>query len=107
MIVPHLSSYAKLVAGGARRAQAHEAARQKLSAADLASLLSKANRLGPDAQLRCEAARDWDYVCSYVPTALPSPKRLQFGVNVDLKRWVKVSPIVPVGTDVLAPAPGQ
>jgi hypothetical protein len=104
MIVPHFTNYVKLVASGAQRSKQSQ---KKLSGPNLEALLQKANRLGPDAQLRCEPARDWDYVCSYLPTALPAPKPLHFGVNVDLKRWVKVSPVVPVGTPVPPPAPGR
>ena len=111
MIVPHLSSYVRLVAGGAHRspprATTPNHSRTKLSARDLEAGLRQANRLGADAQLRCEAARDWDYVCSYLPTALPSPKRLHFGVKVDLKRWVDLSPVVPVDTHVPPPAQRQ
>ena len=107
IMVPHVSTYAKLISGGARRSPTGSTSsnpdRRKLSATDLEVLFRQANRLGPDAQLRCEAARDWDYVCSYLPTALPSPRRLHFGVNVDLKRWVDLSPVVPVGTPVPPP----
>ena len=105
MLVPHVVQYTKLVAGGTRPSKAREAGpRQKLSAPDLAALFAQANRLGADAQIRCEpATRDWDYVCSYIPTALKSQTRLHFGVTVDLKRWTKVSSIVPVGTPIPPP----
>jgi hypothetical protein len=105
MLVPQVKRYAKLVADGARHSQTREAtARQKLSAANLASALRQAHRLGADSQFRCEAAdRDWDYVCSYIPTELHSRTRLQFGVDVDAKRWTKVSSVVPVGTAVPPP----
>jgi hypothetical protein len=54
--------------------------------------------------LRCTpAARDWDYVCSYMPTPLQSATRLEFGVTVDEKQWVKTSPIVPAGTVIPPP----
>jgi hypothetical protein len=105
MLVPQVAQYTQLVAGGTRRSQTREAtARQKLSAANLESALRQAHRLGADSQLRCEAAdRDWDYVCSYIPTALHSRTRLQFGVDVDAKRWTKVSSVVPVETAVPPP----
>ena len=112
MLVPHVVQYTKLVAGGTRRSQTREAAareklsaaRPKLSAANLESALRQAHGLGADSQLRCEAAdRDWDYVCSYIPTALHSRTRLQFGVDVDAKLWTKVSSVVPVGTAVPPP----
>jgi hypothetical protein len=95
------SEHGRLIAGGARHApttQAAPAPGPKMSAANLEAGLRQANRLGPDTQLRCREGRDWDYECSYLPTALPSPQRLHFGVNVDAERWVKVSPVVPVGT---------
>ena len=98
------------VVGGARHSQPGETAQRpksgatKLSAAKLESALRQANRLGPEAEFHCQAAsRDWDYVCSYLPTALPSPTRLQFGINVDATRWVKLSPVVPIGTAVPGP----
>ncbi len=105
MLVPNVVQYTQLVAGGVHEQKEREArARRKLSATDLAALLAQANRLGADAQLRCEpAARDWDYVCSYLPTELKSPTRLHFGVTVDLKRWTSVSSIVPVGTPIPPP----
>jgi len=104
MIVPHAIRYTSLVAGGARRSQAEAAPLQKMSAANLASALREANRLGEDAQLRCEpAGRDWDYICSYIPTALQSKTRLHFGVNVDAKHWINVSSVVPVGTAIPPP----
>jgi hypothetical protein len=105
MLVPHVVQYTKLVAGGTRRSQTREAAaRPKLSAANLESALRQAHRLGAESQLRCEAAdRDWDYVCSYIPTELNSQTRLQFGIDVDAKLWTKVSSVVPVGTAVPPP----
>jgi hypothetical protein len=105
MLVPQAVQFSKLVAGGRRRPQTREAAsRQKLSAATLESTLRQSHGLGADSQLRCEPAdRDWDYVCSYIPTALHSRTRLQFGVDVDAKRSTKVSSVVPVGTAVPPP----
>jgi hypothetical protein len=112
MLVPQAVQFSKLVAGGRQRPQTREAAsrqsaaasRQKLSAANLESALRQAHRLGADAQLRCEPAdRDWDYVCSYIATALQSRTRLQFGVDVDAKRLTKASSVVPVGTAVPPP----
>jgi hypothetical protein len=110
MIIPWARSYVDLVAGGARRGapgampgQRMPQPQQKLSAPELEALFSKMNGLEPDSQIRCTASRDWDYVCSYLPTALPSPRRLHFGVIVDAKRWVKVSPILPVGTPLPRP----
>jgi hypothetical protein len=112
MLVPQTVQYVKLVAGGPRRPQTREAAsrqsaaasRQKLSAANLESALRQAHGLEADSQLRCEPAdRDWDYVCSYIPTALHSRTRLQFGVDVDGKRSTRISSVVTVGTAVPPP----
>jgi hypothetical protein len=105
MLVPQAVQFSKLVTGGARRPQTRQAAAgPKLSAANLESALRQAHRLGADAQLRCKPAdRDWDYVCSYIPTALQSQTRLQFGVDVDAKRSTKISSVVPVGTAVPPP----
>lgn len=104
--IPYLSSYAGVVAGDARRAPGREVAPRpgaRMKAADLEAALRTANRLGPDAQLRCTPGREWDYVCSYLPAAQPSPRRLQFGVDVDARRWLKVSAVVPVGTALPGP----
>jgi hypothetical protein len=105
MLVPQVVQFSQLVAGGARRSQARQAAAgPKLSAANLESALRQAHGLGADSQLRCKPAdRDWDYVCSYIPTALHSRTRLQFGVDVDAKRSTKISSVVPVGTAVPPP----
>ena len=109
MIVPYAASYANLIAGGVRRQPAREASqrpsppRGKMTAAQLEASLRQANRLAPDAQMRCAPSREWDYVCSYLPTALPSPRRLQFGVDVDATRWLKISPVVPVGAALPGP----
>ena len=115
MIVPHAIAYAKLVGGGARRSQNPRAAQrqnpnpvqrqdQKLSAPQLVALLVQTNQVAPNAELQCKAARrDWDYVCSYMPMPLDSPRRLQFGLNVDATRWTKVSRHMPMGAAVLPP----
>jgi hypothetical protein len=76
----------------------------KLSAANLESMLRESKQFPPDAEPRCQpAARDWDYVCSYMPEPRRSSARLQFGVQVDAARWLKVSSIVPTGVAVPAP----
>jgi len=114
MLVPKALDFARLVRPTAPRSQTVEAAprsqtvnaRQgnKLSAARLESALLETKQFGPAPQLRCKPAiRLWDYVCSYVPTPRQSTTRLQFGVNVDAKRWVKVSGIVPMGTALPPP----
>jgi hypothetical protein len=114
MIVPHAVAYAKLVGGGARRSQnarvqrqnpsAVQRQNQKLTAPQLVALLVQTNQVAPNAELQCTAARrDWDYVCSYMPKPLASPRRLQFGLNVDATRWTKVSRHMPMGAAVLPP----
>jgi hypothetical protein len=107
MLVPRALSYANLVVSTARRSQTVNAAQpHKLSAANLESALREAKQFGPNSQLDCDyepAAPDWDYVCSYMPTPLQSPTRLQFRVNVDATRWVKVSRVVPMGTTLPRP----
>jgi hypothetical protein len=76
----------------------------KLSAADLVSQLKQHKQFARRSQLHCErAVRDWDYVCSYMPTPLHSKTRLQFGIEVDSTRWVQVSRAVPMGTIVPSP----
>jgi hypothetical protein len=75
------------------------AQQRKLSPAALESLLIRAKQFAPNSGLRCNpAARDWDYVCSYMPTPLQSKTRLEFGVTVDEKRWLNVSRVVPAGS---------
>ena len=117
MLVPTVLSYTDLVVSTARRSQAvnppqhrsqaaNPAQHRKLSAVNLESALRQSPQFGPNSQLRCgPAGRDWDYVCSYMPTPLQSSTRLQFGVNVDATHWVKVSRVVPMGT--ILPPPGQ
>ena len=99
-LAPNIRSLANLAVSGARHSQTLDAAqRNKLSAANLESALRQSKQFAWNTQLRCEiAARDWDYVCSYMPTPLQSQTRLQFGVNVDATRWVKVSDVVPIET---------
>lgn len=105
MLIPHVVSYADFVVSGAHRARTRGTSQQqKLSAAKLESDLRQAKPFGPDSQLRCKAAvRHWDYVCSYLPTPRQSSTRLQFGVNVDATRWVKVSRVMPMGTSLPPP----
>jgi hypothetical protein len=101
MLVPRALEFANLVVSNARRSQTVNAQSHKLSSADLEAALRGAKQFGPNSQLDCNhepAAPDWDYVCSYMPTPLQSPTRLQFGVNVDATRWVKVSRVMPMGT---------
>jgi hypothetical protein len=114
MLVPQAWQFSRLVVTTAPRSQSETAAPHsqsvinapgdKLTAASLESALLKTQQFGPAPQLHCLAARQlWDYVCSYMPTPAQSNTRLQFGVNVDAKRWVKVSGIVPIGTALPPP----
>jgi len=68
----------------------------KLSAADLQTAYLQARVVTPEADLRC--TRDWDYVCSYMPTPLKSKTRLEFGVMVDETHVLQTSRPVPEGT---------
>ncbi len=114
LILPEAIGFTRFVVSSAPRSQTPTAAPRsptrnapgdKLSAASLESALLQSKRFGTAPQLHCESgAQVWDYVCSYMPAPTQSTTRLQFGVNVDAKRWVKVSGIVPVGT---APPPPQ
>ena len=114
LILPQAIGFTRFVVSSAPRSEAPTAAPRsqtpnapgnKLSATGLESALLQSKRFGPAPQLHCESgAQAWDYLCSYLPAPKQSTTRLQFGVNVDAKRWVKVSGIVPVGT---APPPPQ
>jgi hypothetical protein len=105
LLVPEVRGYTNLVVSTARQSRTAAAAqRPRLSAANLESALQREPAFGPNSQLHCEpAAREWDYVCNYLPTPLQSRTRLQFGVSVDAVRWVKVSRVVPMGT-ILPPS---
>ena len=99
LLVPEVRGYTSLVVSTARQSRTAAAAQRKLSAANLESALQREPAFGPNSQIQCgPAARDWDYVCNYLPTPLQSRTRLQFGVSVDAVRWVKVSRVVPMGT---------
>jgi len=106
MLIPQVRAYADLVIRTARDSRSLSARQRKLSAADLESSFAQANRLPPNADLRCKPVdHDWDYVCGYMPTPLQSKTRLEFGVSVDEKRWVDVSRMVPAGTIIPPPRP--
>ena len=106
LMIPDVRRVGDLIVNGARRSRAAASQPKKLTAADLESALWQSKRFALNSQLRCEtAARDWDYVCSYLPTPLQSQTRLQFGVTVDATQWVEVSSVVPVET--MLPRPGS
>jgi hypothetical protein len=113
LILPEALNFARFVGSSAPRSQAVNAAPRpqtlsplpanKLRATSLESALIESKQFAPTSQLRCERTdQRWDYVCSYLPPQQPTT-RLQFGVNVDAKRWVKVSGIVPVGSELPPP----
>ena len=116
MLVPRVRNFTRLVVSTAPRSQAEtvtvpvpvrtvNAPGNKLSAASLEKALLQTKKFGDAPQFRCKAAGyPWDYACSYVPAPGQSTTRLQFGVNVDAKRWVAVSAVVPVGA-ALPPPP--
>jgi hypothetical protein len=107
MLVPQVRGYADLVMRTTRESQKITAQLHKLRAADLQKAYLQANIVSPRAELQCtRAERDWDYVCSYMPTPLQSTTRLQFGVIVDETRVLKTSPSVREGTP-LPPPPSQ
>jgi hypothetical protein len=105
VMFPHVRTYIDVVAHSARRSQMAPATRDgKLSAAKLEAALNQGKQFGPSPDFQCiPAARDWDYVCSYMTTPLQSRKRLQFGVRVDATRSVMISSIAPMGTVVPPP----
>jgi len=76
----------------------------KLSATGLEIALQREPQFRPESQLHCKkATRGWDYTCSYMPTPLLSPARLQFGARVDATSWVELSRVVPAGTIIPRP----
>jgi hypothetical protein len=102
-LMPEIRAYADLVIPTSRNSRTAATQQRKLSSADLESALIRAKPFAPNSGLRCNApVRDWDYVCSYMPTPLQSTTRVEFGVTVDEKRWLGVSRIVPAGS-VLPP----
>ena len=105
IVAPHVGTYFEVVASDARRSRDPVAAPElKLSAAQTETALLQTNHFSPKSRLHCErAARNWDYVCSYLPTPTQSQTTLQFGVAVNATRWVSVSRVVPVGTVVPPP----
>jgi len=116
--LPNIRTVVNLAVSGARQSQTVAAAqpdqvtaanleaqlrqskqRNKLSAEYLEVQLLQSKHFAWNSQLRCVvAARDWDYVCTYMPTPLQSRTRLQFGVDVDATHWVTVSDVVPAET---------
>ena len=106
MLIPHVRAYADLVMQNTRESRKITAQLHKLSAADLETAYLQARIVSPKAGLRCtRAERDWDYVCSYMPTPLQSKTRLEFGVIVDETRVLKTSRPVPDGTTLPPPLP--
>jgi type VI protein secretion system component VasK len=106
MLIPHVRAYAHLVMQTTRDSHKITAQLHKLKAADLQTAYLQARVVSPKAGLRCtQAERDWDYVCSYMPTPLRSKTRLSFGVIVDETRVLQTSRPVPEGTSLPPPMP--
>src|SRR5947207_12567647 len=65
---PGVRTYFTVVAGTARAPRA-SADPNKLSAAKLESMLLESKQFPADSRPHCQPSnRDWDYVCSYMPT---------------------------------------
>jgi hypothetical protein len=78
-----------------------ETSSKKISAQQLESELIQASGYFADGKLRCEpTTAGWDYVCSYTSADRSGTPRLHFGVNVDNKRMLLVSPTVPLGAPI-------
>ena len=110
LLVPRVLAYADLVARTTKESRRITAPPQphKLTAIDLQTGYLKARMVSPQSGLRCtRAERDWDYVCSYMPTPLQSKTRLAFGVMVDETRVLQTSRAVPEGTMLPAPPRAQ
>jgi hypothetical protein len=106
MLIPHVRAYADLVMQTTRESRKITWQLHKLSPADLQTAYLQARIVSPNAGLRCtRAERDWDYVCSYMPTPLQSKARLEFGVIVDETRVLQTSRPVPEGTVLPRPLP--
>lgn len=106
MLIPHVRAYVDLVMQNTRESRKITAQLHKLSATDLQTAYLQARIVSPRAGLRCtRAERDWDYVCSYMPTPLQSQTRVEFGVIVDDARVLKTSRAVPEGTILPPPLP--
>jgi len=104
LLVPAVRAYSDLVFHTRQNSGAIAARQQKVSAPDLEAEFVRMKVVAPNAGLRCKPAeRDWDYVCSYMPTPSQSATRLEFGVIVDNKRWLNVSRKVPAGTSIPPP----
>src|SRR5512138_976856 len=64
-----------------RMRDAAAARRQRMDAPELEVLLRKEQVVPGGSPLHCESApRDWDYVCSFMPTPMQSRTQLRFGV---------------------------
>jgi hypothetical protein len=107
MMIPYVRAYSNLVTRTtkeSRRITAPPPPPHKLTATDLQAGYLKARMVSPQSALRCTTAvRDWDYVCSYMPTPLQSKTRVAFGVMVDETTVLQTSPAVPDGTMLPAP----
>lgn len=106
VFIPYIPAYVHLVMQNARQSRAAVAPKppQKLGAGALESNFVRINHLPPNAGFHCTpAVRDWDYVCTYAPSPSKSLARLEFGVIVDDKRVLKVSPMLSAGKPLPSP----
>jgi hypothetical protein len=101
-LAPHVRTYFDVVATNAHRSRTTAVEPEgKLSPRQVESIL-QANQFQPNAQLRCEAADPkWDYVCTYLTVQYRT--KVQFGVTVDATRLLRISRVVPIGTDLPPP----
>lgn len=78
-----------------------QASSKKISAQEVESQLIQWSGYFADAELRCEPkTAGWNFICSYTPTDQPYFQRLHFGVNVDSKGMLHISPTVPFGVPI-------
>ena len=104
LLIPEISAYVDLLRHTSQNSRAVSAQQSKISATELASTFTRAQRIPAKADFRCRPAdHDWDYVCSYMPTPSQSKTRVEMGFVVDSKRWLKASGIVPEGTTIPPP----
>jgi DnaJ domain len=86
---------------GALIGSSTQASTKKMSAQELESQLIESSGYFADVKLGCEPkATEWDYICSYTPTDPTVFLRMHFGVNVDSKRILQISPSVPFGVPI-------
>ena len=105
LVANEMIGFTSLVLGASRQARAHmQPQTKKLSATELESLWTSAHANSAYTGLRCgPAPANWDYVCAYIRKSATGSTAMQFGVNVDATRWVRVSRHVPLGIPIPPP----